>query len=63
MAKYDVLSAVRSGGRLHPEGTVVDMDPAEAEPLVVLGRLAPVGKSKPPAGKPKSEPAPDPEKT
>lgn len=51
MPKYEVVSAVRAGGKLHREGEVVELDEDVADGLVELGRLAPAKAAAKPAGK------------
>lgn len=48
--KYTVISAIRTGGKLHREGEEVELDEAVAADLVELGRLQPV-EAKAAAGK------------
>lgn len=41
MPKYTVISAVRTGGKLHREGEEVELDETVAADLVELGRINP----------------------
>lgn len=41
MPKYTVISAVRTGGKLHREGEEIELDEAVAADLLDLGRINP----------------------